>query len=268
MFYSFFKWFPSWRCNRVLIKKNKLSKYSPSLDPHVLCITPNITVFFAVGRRHSDETWLGRGSRDASERGPLCLDWLVSPHVRLTQITPPVRCCFFSHICLQSTANQPRPWPLIIHRRVTFVLYTSPVTSYLFMLFDNEPLPTETDTLWNIYWGLFPQNGLLPLQLESWFTHSDGVCDFVQSLSFVLEFVLCWGATEFLMYLPSEGLRNLDGESCVSSNHKWELCDCVLHLMFSHLTWTTLTPTYGENRYSLLKSSSSIMFFHRSVRHN
>lgn len=192
----------TWRYNRVLIKKNKLSKYSPSLDPHVLCITPNITVFFAVGRRHSDETWLGWGSRDASERGPLCLDWLVSPHVRLTQITPPVRCCFFSHICLQSTANQPRPWPLIIHRRVTFVLYTSPVTSYLFMLFDNEPLPTETDTLWNIYWGLFPQNGLLPLQLESWFTHSDGVCDFVQSLSFVLEFVLCWGATEFLNVSP------------------------------------------------------------------
>ena len=144
------------------MKKNKLSKYSPSLDPHVLCMTPNIPVFLPLGDPTVTKHDSGEGHA-MLRRGPLCLDWLVSLHVRLTQITPPVRCCFFSHICLQSTANQPRPWPLIIHRRVTFVLYTSPVTSYLFMLFDNEALPTETDTLWNIYWGLFPQNGLPPL---------------------------------------------------------------------------------------------------------
>lgn len=133
-----------------------------------------------------DSTSTRARSRDA-QRGPLCLDLLVSPHVRLTKITPPM-CCCLSHICLQLTANQPRPWPVIIHRQVTFVLYTRRVTSYLFMLFDDEPLPTEKDTLWNT-WFYFPKRTPSWFRL-SWFTKSSGKCDFVRSLSFVLEFVV------------------------------------------------------------------------------
>lgn len=69
-----------------------------------------------------------------------------------------------SHICLQLTTNQPRPWPLIIHRQqVTHALYTSAVTSHLFILSDNELLLSEKVTLWNICGGLFPTNVPPPL---------------------------------------------------------------------------------------------------------
>lgn len=81
-----------------------------------------------------------------------CVYLCLSPlHVSLTQIAPPMRCSF-PNICLQSTANQPRPRPLIIHRQpVTFVVYTSPVPSCLFESFDNGTPPTEKATLRNIY---------------------------------------------------------------------------------------------------------------------
>lgn len=212
---------------------------------------------------NSDSTATRPGSRDA-RRGPLCLDLLVSPHVRLTQITPPMR-CFLSHICLQLTANQPRPWPLIIHRPVTFVLYTSPVTSYLFILFDNEPLPTEKDTLWNIYWGLFPKMGSLGCpDLQK----SNGGCD-LSDRCHLFWSLLCWGATEFLLHLLSEGLCNLDRDACILSNHKWELCDCVLHFMFSQLTNLNHAHSYLQRKktlYFLLKSSSLMTYFHRCQR--
>lgn len=134
------------------------------------------------------------GSRNAG-RGPLGLNLFVSPHARLTQITPPMS-CLHSHICLQSTPNQPRPWPLII--QVTFLPYTSPLTSYLFTPFDNEPLTTERSALWNFYWGLFPKIGSLVSPDSQRIT-----------ASVILSVLLCWGATEVLLHLSSEGLCNL-----------------------------------------------------------
>lgn len=126
-------------------------------------------------------------SHDAHRFGVACLSPCEVDTDYTTHALPP------SHICLQSMANQTRPWPLII-QRVTFVLRTSPVTSHLFMLSDSEPMPTRKR---HVAKHLLRFNSQNELPLE--FCCSDlqrimtkGIlldhCDLFQSL-------LCWGAT-------------------------------------------------------------------------
>lgn len=54
----------------------------------------------------------------------------------------------------------------------------------------------------------------------------------VGSLSFVVEFVVVRGNSISLV----KACVIWRGKVVFGLNHKWELCDCVLHFMFSHLT--------------------------------
>lgn len=82
--------------------------------------------------------------------------------------------------------------------RLLFVLYNSPVTSYfVYAVWQRAPADWKGYIVKYLL-RFISQNGLPRL---SWFTKSNGKCDFVRSLSFVLEFVVLRGNRGFITSL-------------------------------------------------------------------
>lgn len=148
----------------------------------------------------------------------LCSVWICfSPHVRLTQFTPPMP-WHLSNICYQLTEK-----PLITHRQlVTCVVQTDLLMVDLFILFDNTIMVTETGHTVKHFLRLIPRKSSHPLSCAD-FTKNSSNCNFGRLLWFVLGFSCS------VFYCTSSMESGQEGFTF--SSHKWELCDCILNFM-------------------------------------
>lgn len=139
---------------------------------------------------------------------PRCGFIWISPHGRVTQITPSHVSLSLPHLPpIDPPINQPRPWPLII--RVAFL---PGYVIFVYSTWPRAPDDCKASTAKRLLRFNSPKSNRVMASV----------------MGFVCFWVCCAEGQQRLSCTPWVSAGCLIWECRLLSGHKWELCDCVL----------------------------------------